>query len=340
MRAIGSHTDSPCLRMAPHSFIKGELNQFNVVTYGGGLWGTWFDRDLGVAGRVLYRSHGRITSKLWDSARPLCRIPHLAIHLREKRDADTISKDTSLRPIFLCEEFQRVAGGSKDDCLTEVEKRNGAEIVKLISQQAKVDPSQIVDLDLYLYDCNPSTTLGLQEEFISSPRLDNLLSAFTSITALQDCEDLEDGLAKVAILFDHEEVGSKSSKGADSTLFNDLVSRLAKDPLPVLRQSFVLSADMAHGVHPNYASHHDPNHKILLNKGVVLKFNQNMRYAGTQDSHAIIQDLAARLGLPLQIFSSRNESPCGSTIGPFMASLTGAEAVDVGVAQFAMHSCR
>jgi aspartyl aminopeptidase len=123
-------------------------------------------------------------------------------------------------------------------------------------------------------------------------------------------------------------------------MFTDFISRLTARPVDLLRESFILSADMAHGTHPNYASHHDPNHKIHLNKGVVLKFNQNMRYSGTPDSHAIMQDLAGRLKVPLQIFSSRNESPCGSTIGPFMASLTGAEAADVGLAQFAMHSCR
>jgi aspartyl aminopeptidase len=102
IRAVGSHTDSPCLRLAPHSLIEGQLQQFNVVTYGGGLWGTWFDRDLGLAGRVLFRKGDRISSRLWKSDHPLCRIPHLAIHLRETRDKDTISKDTSLRPIFLC----------------------------------------------------------------------------------------------------------------------------------------------------------------------------------------------------------------------------------------------
>jgi len=357
-KIIGAHTDSPCLRLAPISKQTAHgFNQACVQTYGGGLFATWLDRDLTLAGRVIVKEeNGALNSKLINLKRPICNVPNLCIHLRGMDDKKKLepNTETHLKPVFSTQVYEALTLGAGADKPKGDEKHYGA-LLGLIAKEAGVKEENIVDLELSFADVQPGQLVGLYEEFISSPRLDNLFSSYAALEAIlsDEANQEKNSFINLVCLFDHEEIGSTSAQGADSTIvsqnmrriFNILKSahsgNVAEDAFEkAIQRSFVISADMAHSIHPNYPEKHQSNHQVKLNKGIVLKNNANQRYATDGVGNGIIKSIAEKAGVPLQEFIVRNDSPCGSTIGPITAGQTGIKTIDIGSPQLAMHSIR
>ncbi|PKS10212.1 hypothetical protein jhhlp_001962 [Lomentospora prolificans] len=376
---IGAHTDSPCLRFKPVSKkTNAGFLQVGVETYGGGIWHSWFDRDLGVAGRVLVKSpDGEIVPRLVKIDKPVLRIPTLAIHLDRSANFEP-NKETELFPIagLVEAELNKVSekGASGEESkpfapLAAMEERHHPHIVDLIAEKAGVSPSDVVDFEMLLFDTQASCLGGLNDEFIFSARLDNLNMTYCTIVGLLESasdKSLEDDhCIRLAACFDHEEIGSTSAQGANSSFLPSVLRRLAavkgvsprfasesdSDPSEAesdtaaafeqtLARSFLISADMAHSVHPNYAGKYESDHRPLMNKGTVIKVNANQRYATNSPGIVLVQEAARRAEVPLQLFVVRNDSPCGSTIGPMLSAKMGVRTLDLGNPQLSMHSIR
>ena len=351
-KIVGAHTDSPNLRVKPNSKKNPSngLTQVSVETYGGGLWHTWFDRDLSIAGRVLLRQNNtegksNFVHKLVKVDRPILHIPNLCIHLRtpEEREAFKVNKEEHLVPI-LCEEIKNSLtnkesssdkNSENSDPMATWTSNQSQELMETLSSELNCDIRDIVDFELSLYDTQKAAQGGARKEFLTSSRLDNLASCFIAVEALLDFaqKDLDsDSDVSMIALFDHEEVGSDSYQGAGSTLMRDAVVRVNDAFQPgttsqsesfrsAIAKSLVLSVDMAHAIHPNYASKHEANHAPKLNGGIVIKSNSNQRYATNGLTSFFVRELARREEIPVQNFVVRNDCPCGSTIGPMYVSL-------------------
>ncbi|KAK4696693.1 aspartyl aminopeptidase, partial [Lecanoromycetidae sp. Uapishka_2] len=377
---IGAHTDSCALRIKPVSKKQSDgFIQVGVETYGGGLWHTWFDRDLSIAGRVMVKDQqGSFVQKLVKVDRPILRIPTLAIHL-DRQEKFEFNKETQLFPIagLIAAELNR-QGKSGDRNTPEstredddnddddevgfhplkvAAERHHPYIVELIAKEANVDSSEVVDFEMILYDTQKSCVGGLNEELLFSARLDNLGMSFCSTmglmnsvsasTALDDEESI-----RLISLFDHEEIGSNTAQGADSNFLPTMVRRLSSLSMgaraepdadayeQTLSKSFLISADMAHSVNPNYSSKYESDHKPEMNKGSVIKINANARYATNSPGVVLVEEAARRAKVPLQLFVVRNDSSCGSTIGPMLSAALGTRTLDIGNPQLSMHSIR
>jgi len=328
-RIVGAHTDSPNLRLKPQPMANAVgYRRLGVEVYGGVLLNSWLDRDLGLSGRVTIRASSTTAEEhlvLIDE--PILRIPQLAIHLdREINDKGLkLNRQLHLAPIFGLE------GG--DDMWTIVARTLG------------VNPRDILSADLMLHDTMPSQLIGVDHEFLSAPRLDNQLSCHAALTALTGISGPE--TIPMAVLFDHEEVGSVSHTGAATAQLPRLLAQIGRaiggtdDDLAVsVSTGLFVSADNAHGTHPNYPERHEPAHHIALNGGPTLKHNANQRYTTDAVSAAAFHLAAERAGVETQEFVNRTDMACGSTIGPTVAALLGMRALDVGCPQLAMHSCR
>ncbi|KAI8817162.1 peptidase M18 [Fimicolochytrium jonesii] len=359
---LGAHTDSPCLKVKPHSKKeKAGYTQVGVQTYGGGLWHTWFDRDLGLAGRVVVTgTEGKLEHRLVRIDRPILRVPTLAIHLdRGVNDAFKFNNEVQLTPILAAAATKALNGDAEAKSTTTTAAPNAEQhsplLLKLLAEELKIDAAQIGDFELCLYDTQPSVIGGAQNEYIFSARLDNLMMSYCSLTALINSSTKEslakDANIRVVVLFDNEEVGSVSAHGAGSNLLEVTLRRLASEFAAegssetaaferAIPRSLLISADMAHAIHPNYAEKHEDNHRPQMNKGVVIKHNANQRYATTAVTTALVRRVAERRGVPLQEFVVRNDSPCGSTIGPMLSAQLGLRTIDVGNPQLSMHSIR
>lgn len=327
LRMVGAHTDSPGLKVKPHPETrrKGYL-QLGVEVYGGALLNPWFDRDLSMAGRVSYLDRdGVIAHGLVDFKEPLAVIPSLAIHLdRDANESRSINKQTYLPPVL---------GRQGEDFDLRVMLRR-----RLEEEGGEV--GEILDHELVLYDTQPPALVGLEREFIASARLDNLLSCFVGLRALLEASG---DAGALLVCNDHEEVGSTTASGARGPMLAQVLERILPGPEErnrALARSMLVSADNAHGVHPNFADRHDDNHGPLLNHGPVIKMNANQRYASNSETAATFRRLAADEGVAVQTFVVRSDMACGSTIGPLAAAETGVRTVDVGVPQWAMHSVR
>lgn len=367
---IGAHTDSPCLRIKPISKKAGEgFIEVGVECYGGGLWHTWFDRDLSIAGRVIVKAKGgQITQKLVKIDRPILRIPTLAIHL-DRQEKFEFNKETQLFPIAGLaaaelnrqpkaedDEKAKTKEGAQEDfsALKALSERHHPYLIEVIAKEAHVDPAAILDFELLLYDTQKSCIGGLNEELMFSPRLDNQEMSFCAtdglIQSVSDPEALNDESSiRLIALFDHEEIGSNTAQGADSNVLPTILRRLSvlnaqKAETTTYEQSlsssFLISADMAHSVNPNYAAKYESDHKPEMNKGTVIKINANARYATNSPGIALLQEVAQRVKTPLQLFVVRNDSSCGSTIGPMLSAALGTRTLDLGNAQLSMHSIR
>lgn len=333
IRMLGAHTDSPCLKVKP----RAELNrrgyfQLGVEVYGGALLAPWYDRDLSMAGRVTYRDQSdQIASMLVNFERPVAVVPSLAIHLdREANNARSINAQKDIVPLLL----QLPA---EDAPLPDF---RGLLHAELLRQQPQLTIKQVLDYEISLYDTQPPAMIGLEQDFIASARLDNLLSCFIGLQALLEADDQ---VSSLLICTDHEEVGSASCCGAKGPMLQHFLERLLPEGetrVRVIERSMMISADNAHGIHPNFMDKHDENHGPLLNRGPVIKVNANQRYATTSETSAFFRLLCEAADVPVQAFVARTDMGCGSTIGPIVASEVGVKTIDVGSPTFAMHSIR
>jgi len=397
---IGAHTDSPCLRIKPISQkTNSGFMQVGVETYGSGIWHTWFDRDLSIAGRAMVRDgEGHFVQKLVKVDRPILRIPTLAIHLdRSKEFAPNY--ETELFPIagLVAAELNRIGkkegGQAEDVMISELETSNDKDfhplkalldrhhpyVVEIIAEHAGVEVDALVDFECVLYDTQKSCIGGINNELIFSARLDNLEMTYCGvmglIESLKSPSALEnESTIRLVACFDHEEVGSLTVAGAQSNLLPSVIRRLSVLPAhrdsksgdpydavgsemelataheQTLSKSFLISADMAHSVNPNYSGKYESDHQPEMNKGTVLKINANARYTTSSPGIVLLQEVARRAkpsrdsttdaGVPLQLFVVRNDSSCGGTIGPMLAAALGARTIDVGNPQLSMHSIR
>lgn len=329
LRLVGAHTDSPCLKVKPQpELYRQGFWQLGVEVYGGMLLAPWFDRDLSLAGRVTFRAEGRVQSRLVDFHKPLAIIPNLAIHLnREANQGWAINAQNELPPILA-----QIPAGEHRDFRVLLAAR--------LQQEHGIGNAEVLDFELSFYDVQPAALVGLDDDFIAAARLDNLLSCHAGLEALLASAGDENA---VLVCTDHEEVGSTSCCGADGPFLEQVLQRL----LPTgdaytrtIQRSLLISADNAHGVHPNYADKHDGNHGPRLNAGPVIKVNANQRYATSSETAAFFRDLCQREEVPVQSFVVRSDMGCGSTIGPLTAGQLGVRTVDIGLPTFAMHSIR
>ena len=323
VRLVGAHTDSPNLRIKPRpDGNRVGWRQLGVEIYGGVLLNSWLDRDLGVAGRLVSADG---TSTLVAVHEPIARVPQLAIHL---------DRDVNERGVVL----DRQAHMSPVWATTI-----GSTFEEWIADQA--ESALPAAWELGLFDVQPAAVLGADRSLLASGRLDNQASCWAATTALAAAAPT-DHIAMIA-LFDHEEVGSSSTSGASGPILETIIERLneaaggSRDDLHrTLAGSSCVSADNAHAVHPNYTERHDPEHAPLVNHGPAIKLNANQRYATSADTAVLFQQACADAGVPHQVFVSRNNVPCGSTIGPLTATRLGIATVDVGIPQLSMHSAR
>ncbi len=325
-RIAGAHTDSPGLRVKPRPDTgHAGWKQLGVEVYGGILNNTWLDRDLGVAGRL-------VTSDGWSTLvavhEPFARVPQLAVHLdRDVNEAGLkLDRQQHLTPVW-------GAGDASD-----------GEFASWIAGRAGLDDPPAW-WELCLFDVGPAAVLGSDRSMLASGRLDNQVSCWAATDALAACRPAD--RVAVIVLNDHEEVGSGSTTGAAGPFLEAVLHRLvaarggsSDDLARALARSSCVSADNAHAVHPNYPERHEPGHGPRVNGGPALKVNANQRYATSADTAAEFQRACAAAGVPWQVFVSRNNMPCGSTIGPLTATRLGIATADVGVPQLSMHSAR
>jgi len=332
-RVLGSHTDSPNLRVKPmpDAGVLG-WRQVAVEVYGGPLYNSWLDRDLGLAGRLVLRDG---SARLVNVDRPLLRVPQLAVHLDRGVNAEGVKLNAQnhLMPIW---------------GLGEVHE---GDLIGFVAAEHNLRAEDVLGWDLMTYDLTPPAYLGREAEFVASGRIDNLVSVHASVAALtavvNDPEFPADAPIPVMAAMDHEETGSNSYSGASGPFLEAVLERLIEvrgggneARARAYAGSFVASADMAHAVHPNYAERHDGSHRPRPNGGPVLKVNVNQRYATNGRGQGVWARACEKAGTPWQTFVSRNDQPCGTTIGPITATRLGIEAFDIGVPGLSMHSAR
>ena len=337
-RIVGAHTDSPNLRIKPQPDIDADgYRQLGVEPYGGVLLHTWLDRDLSLAGRVTLRGEPEPRTLLIDFARPLLRIPNLAIHLQRELNKKGLKLNAQqhMAPIFGLGDLPPL----RELLVSELQVQNQIEIVA----------SDVLAFDLMTYDVQPSVVSGLRGEFIHAARIDNLASCHAGLTALIGAGSAAlPQYTRVVALYDHEEVGSRSAQGAASPLLAAVLERSVcafegGEPQGLeraLSRSTLISVDMAHAVHPNYPDRHEPKHRPVIGRGPVIKTNANQSYASDAQTSGLFAALCDRLGIEPQHFVSRSDLGCGSTIGPITAARIGIRTVDVGSPMLSMHSCR
>lgn len=349
-RIVGAHTDSPNLRIKPQADLRAHgYAQLAVEPYGGVLLHTWLDRDLSLAGRVVLRDGNGLRSELVDLGRPVMRVPSLAIHLHREVNGEGLKLNAQqhLVPILGLSEKTSLEALLREVLKTKRARRQGG--------------GEILAYDLMAYDAQPAARAGAHGEFVQAARLDNLASCHAGLAALlaslrgpNGSGAGERGATRAIVFYDHEEVGSRSQSGAAGSFLAETLSRVAvgyapkgrktADPVQALERaaarSWLVSADMAHAVHPNWADRHEPGHRPVLGRGPVLKRNSNQSYATDAESAALFTALCAGKGVTPQHFVARSDLGCGSTIGPISAARVGIRTVDVGNPMLSMHSCR
>ncbi|WP_394753805.1 M18 family aminopeptidase [Crenothrix sp.] len=335
-KIIGAHTDSPGFRIKPNAAncIDGLL-RLSVEIYGGPILATFTDRDLSLAGRISYKNaQGDVDRVLVCFDKPLLRLPNLAIHMNRGVNEDGLKLHKQLElPLLL-------------STLT-TEQLPQTYFAELLQQQSGIDAKQMLAFDLAVYDTQKGSFWGAENEFYADSQLDNLASCHAALQALLDETVMQSDATLVCALFDHEEIGSESTKGANGSFLPDVLQRIAlatdtqgQDYHRALAKSFMVSADMAHAYQPNFPNAYDPDHKVMVNKGPVIKVNANHRYSSESISEAMFADWCGQVDVPYQRYSHRSDLPCGSTIGPITSAKLGIRTVDVGCPMWAMHSIR
>jgi len=332
-RIVGAHTDSPGLRLKPRAPHASEgLVRLGVEVYGGPILATFTDRDLSLAGRVNVRTADGFETRLLRIEDPLVRLPNLAIHMNREVNEQglKLNKQNELPLIF---------------SLTQQGVTPEARFLEYLGSALEVVARDILTWELNLYDTQKGTFWGAGDEFIADSQLDNLSSCHAGLTALLAVDQPE--ATCVCALFDHEEVGSGSATGAGGSFIEDVLARIGTSVeldeearRCAFARSFFMSADMAHAWHPNFPSAYEPQHRVMVNAGPVIKTNANQRYATGADTAARFMTLCEKAGVPYQQYAHRTDLGCGSTIGPIIAARLGMASVDVGSPMWAMHSLR
>jgi len=358
-RIIGAHTDSPNLRLKPIADVRAHgYQQLAVEPYGGVLLHTWLDRDLSLAGRVVLRDGSNIRTELVDLERPLLRIPSLAIHLNRELNQEGLKLNAQqhLVPVVGLSERENLASLLREALAARRAKAKRGTSQSSPSSQSSHKGGEILAYDLMAYDTQPAARAGAARELILASRLDNLASCHAGLRALLASGEGAGRIAatRAIVFYDHEEVGSRSQAGAAGTFLADILARVAQafegtgkksvGSSQAIEQaaarSWLVSADMAHAVHPNYADRHEPGHRPLLGRGPVIKRNSNQSYATDAESAGLFASLCSGAGVTAQHFVARSDLGCGSTIGPISAARVGIRTVDVGNPMLSMHSCR
>jgi len=339
-RLIGAHTDSPNLRVKPLPDVTAHgYRQLAMEPYGGLLLHTWLDRDLSLAGRVSLHTPAGLRAVLVDLRRPLLHVPSLAIHLYRELAQEGLKLNPQQHAVPIMGFDLEEAGASLATLLADELTRQGC---------AGCEPRDILAFDLMAYDTQPACVSGARGEFIHAPRLDNLASCHAALTALAGTSDGAPAATCGVVLYDHEEVGSRSAQGAAGPFLVDTLARVVDacggaEPQALARaaaRSLLVSADMAHAVHPNYPEKHETGHRPVIGRGPVIKVNANQSYATDAETAGRFRALCQECGIEPQHYVVRSDLPCGSTIGPVTAARAGIRAVDVGNPMLAMHSCR
>jgi aspartyl aminopeptidase len=337
-RIVGAHTDSPNLRVKPRADVDANgYRQLAVEPYGGLLLHTWLDRDLTLAGRVTLRGEEAPETVLVDFGRPLLRIPALAIHLNREVHKEGLKLDLQRHSVPMLG-----LEGTPDlvDLLATELRARGRD---------GISRDDVLAWDLMLSDTQPASVAGARGEFVLAPRLDNLASCHAAITAFASSgPGMLPDFTRAVVLYDHEEVGSRSAQGAAGPFLAETLGRAVDSYKEGTRQglaraaarSLLVSADMAHAVHPNYADRHEPGHRPVIGGGPVIKSHASQAYATDATTSGLFAALCERAGVTPQYFVSRSDLPCGSTIGPISATRVGIRTVDVGNPMLSMHSCR
>lgn len=335
-RIISAHSDSPGFRIKPHAemLTEGGVLKLNVEVYGGPILYTWFDRPLSIAGRVMLRSSDPLhpVTRLVKFSRPLLTIPHLAIHFnRSVNEGNPLSKQKDMLPIL---------GFVKD----AAEKDNL--LLRLVASELDCAPEDILDFDLSLYDTTPACLVGLDNEFITSGRLDDLSMVHAALEAIT-APDGNAAPTRVMAIFDNEETGSGTKQGAASPVLANLLRRITaalggddEDFIRAIDASFMISADNGHALHPNYPEKQDPTNHPIPGRGPVIKINANCKYMTDADSAAVFRSICEAADVPCQYFVNHSDVAGGSTLGNILTSQIDLRGVDMGLAMWAMHSVR
>ncbi len=332
---IASHSDSPAFKIKTNAQITvdGAYNKLNTEKYGGMILSTWFDRPLSVAGRILVRTEGGIETRLVNLDRDLLTIPSLAIHMdRSSNEGHKYEVQKELLPLLSGADSDKDGKDEKKDIFKE-----------LIAAKARVEAEDILDADLFLYNREKPVVFGAGSEFISAPRLDDLQCVYGSLMGILEAEP-SDSVAVHAV-FNNEEVGSETKQGAASSFLSDVIRRISfafgrdeEDIMRSMTSSFMVSADNAHAMHPNYTEKTDPTNKPRLNGGIVIKYNANQHYTTDAVSGAVMRALCEKAQVPVQEYVNPSDIPGGSTLGSIATTRLSMNTVDIGLPQLAMHS--
>jgi aspartyl aminopeptidase len=329
---VAAHTDSPCLKLKPvKKDVTGNYMQWGVSIYGGPLLNSWLDRDLNISGRINYIQEGKLQQKLISIRDLFFRVPQLALHLdRDVNAGLKLNSETHMVPVLGLNDNDE---NLFEDLLLERLDEKG------------VEAKDISAMDLFFHESQPCSYGGMKQEFIFGPRIDNLAMTHASYEAFLAGSPN----TKVSLIasFDHEEIGSSSPHGARSNFLNSVLERITialggsrQEFMKALTRSYLVSADMAHALHPNYEDRHDGVHRPLINEGPVIKMNAGMRFATDSQTTSRFVLLCRQADVPYQTFTGRNDIPSGSTVGPLIATKLGVSTIDVGNAQLGMHSAR
>ena len=334
-KIFGAHTDSPCFRIKPSPEIVTEnVVRLNTEVYGGPILSTWFDRPLSIAGRVIVKGEDPFFPKTVKIKidEPLLTIPNLAIHQnREVNNGVKIDKQNDVLPVI--------------SLINKNFEKEGY-LEKIILEKTRIKKEDIIDFDLYLYATEKGCLLGANEEFMSSPKLDNLASVYTGIIGLVEAEENQDRI-NIFVAFDNEEIGSATKQGADSNYLLNTLERISlalgfnrSDFLQMLESSYILSADAAHAAHPAHLGKTDPTNRGKINEGISIKISAKQKYTSDGYSIAVIRHLIEGTEIRIQPFVNESNELGGSTIGPISSTHLDIDGVDLGVPMFAMHSVR
>ncbi|MFP4198673.1 MAG: M18 family aminopeptidase [Halanaerobium sp.] len=339
-RIISSHTDSPALKVKPDPIINssGQL-VVNTEIYGGPILNTWYDRELSLAGKIVLKADQSfdLREELVDLEKNLAVIPNLPIHLnKEVNKKAEIDKQKGLRALIT----QNLAENNQNS-----DSESEFKLAELISRFSDYSSAEILESELYFYPSQKAQFSGPDEEYIAAGRQDNLAMVHASLKALLASE-VEDW-TQMAVFYDNEEIGSHTPQGADSPFAGNLIERVIynlgaerEDYFRIIEKSFLISADMAHAVHPNFSEEYDQKNRPLLNQGPVIKYNANLKYTTNASTAGVLIDLMKKNEIAYQIYTNRSDKRGGSTIGPIAATQLGIKSIDLGSPLLAMHSAR